>query len=282
MEWDLCDQWVVVLQKFLDVKPFSSSNAAGVQQALSLLAHLVEQRGFTTKRFANPDTHGADVLVATRAPRGGGRSWIGMFGHVDIEEVTNPERWCVRDPMQVTLKDQRWYARGIADNLGPLLARVLSFSNDDANCAGIVWVIHGEEEIGSPFAHRLYPSLRKGIPEMSLVGLWLEETGYFRRDGSQRVLVLHRGANSALVEDVLGRIRALTPDREVHVEERPLNKAFGTNKCPCLTHLLDGAVPYVSMGINDSYSNIHDINESVPADILSLAHRQFVAIKLAL
>lgn len=280
MEWPLCDSWIALVQNFLDLKPFSASNTAGVQQALSLFAREVEERGFTAQRFANVNVNGADVLVATRAPRGARHaSWIGLFGHVDVEVVIDAERWCVADPMRATLKDGRWYARGIADNLGPLLARVVSFSSDDVDCAGVVWVIHGEEEVGSPFAHQLYPALRGRVPELSLVRLWLEETGYFRRDGSQRVLVLHSAADATLVDVLLCRLRALAADRAVHVEERALNKAFGLDKCPCLTHLLDGSVPYLSIGINDSHSNIHNIDESVPAAVLALAHEQFEAVK---
>lgn len=276
--WSLCDEWVSLMKRFLELKPFSASNMAGVQAALSLFSELVESRGFSVKRFVNPSC-GADAVVAIRAPRGNAKRWTGLFGHVDIETIPDAQQWCIANPMVPTLQNERWYCRGIADNLGPLVGRLLTFSALDADCTGIVWTIHGEEEIGSPWAHQLYPRLKNHIPEIVLVGLWIEETGYFRRDGSQRALILHKATNPELMEVLLGRIEGLAKEygKGVVIEERPLNKAFGLDKCPCLSHLLDGSVPYLAIGMNDSHSNIHTINESVPAQTLILADKQFRA-----
>jgi hypothetical protein len=42
--------------------------------------------------------------------------------------------------------------------------------------------------------------------------------------------------------------------------------------------LIDGSVPYLSFGINDVHSMIHDIDESVPAKTLPIAFAQFKAV----
>jgi hypothetical protein len=173
---------------------------------------------------------------------------------------------------------------GIADNLGPLLARILAFNASDAECCGVIWTVHGEEEIGSPWAHKLYPTLRAEVPEVLRVELWIEETGYFCRDGSQRVLLLHEEKNQGLIRSLMQELEPLAKAdlREVAVEHRALNKAFGLDKCPCLTHLLDGKAPYIAIGINDSYSNIHTVDESVPNAVLALADAQFQIFLTAL
>ena len=48
---------------------------------------------------------------------------------------------------------------------------------------GLLFVIQGEEEIGSPWAHQVYPTL-----ELPDVDFWIDETGYFFKNGDQRVL----------------------------------------------------------------------------------------------
>ena len=274
--WARVDEWTCLLHRFLALEPFSASNVSGVQEAFSLLTELLEKRGFRVRRLSNTNG-GADAIVALRDPRGSVNRWVGLFGHVDIEQVPSADKWVVGNPMTPTLLDGRWYCRGIADNLGPLLARLLVFSAADENCAGVVWTIHGEEEIGSPWAHIVYPTLLDHIPELSNVNLWMEETGYFRGDGTQRILMMYHHQNQDLMERLMEQIQKLAKEcsRDVIVEERALNKAFGEDKCPCLTHLLSGEVPYLSIGINDSFSNIHEKDESVPEAVLSLADSQF-------
>jgi hypothetical protein len=62
------------------------------------------------------------------------------------------------------------------------------------------------------------------------------------------------------------------------IQERFLNKSFGSNCCPCIAHLVDGSIPYLSFGINDVHSMIHDIDESVRAETLPIAFEQFKAV----
>lgn len=104
-----------------------------------------------------------------------------------------------------------------------------------AQLPSLVWVLQGEEEIGSPAAHAIYPELR--LPPVSL---WLEETGYFELDGRQRVLVRRPSpVTTAWVDAALELATAM--QRGVELHDRYLNKAFGTHRCPFLTHLVGDA-----------------------------------------
>jgi hypothetical protein len=166
-------------------------------------------------------------------------------------------------------RDGRLYGRGLADNLGPLAQRLLSCAEIGRHGgAGIVWVIEGEEEVGSGWAQRLYPRL-----ELPPVTLWLEETGYFYKDGTQRIL--SKGPSEVLgpIIDALGAIAA-THGRAIRVRERFLNKAFGHDRCPALRHLVNG-LPYLAVGPNDDRTRVHAPDESLDPGLLGLCDLQF-------
>ena len=286
-----------------------SSDAEAVRIASFFVAKLLRERGFRCNLLLNDKRDGGDVLVAVRSPRGiieksedlvGDGIWIGIFGHVDVEEGGDEKGWTTRAPFQPTLKNERVYCRGIADNLGPLLLRILAFSADDKQSPGVVWIIHGEEEIGSPFAHKIFPKLREEIPKLSKVHLWLEETGYFplskdqdslklsvhSRPHYQRILFKNHEANPRLLDRAIAAVESVSNENDPTSaqlnkkpirEERYLNKAFGTQRCPCLTHLVGTGErrPYLAIGPNDSISAIHEANESLPVSTLRVSFEQF-------
>jgi len=285
--------WLALLKQYLALGPFSRINPSGVRSALDLTATLLKERGFAVVHHPNPSPDGAGVIIAMRAPRGGNPYTMGLFAHVDVENVrpSQANSWKSANPLlPELLSDGRYYCRGIADNLGPFLARLLTFSASDALSAGIVWVIQGEEETGSEFAHSILPGLKATMPELDSVMLWIEETGYFTEDGTQRVLCMHGQLSDAadpaqlptsqlpVVEYALATLASKADSHRVVVQQRYLNKSFGSNRCPCLAHLLDGSVPYLSFGINDVLSCIHAVDESVPAAILEVAFEQFKAV----
>jgi len=208
------------------------------------------------------DHHGTPVLVATRAGDG---DPLGMAAHYDVEEPG--EGWHT-DPSRVVRMNGRLFGRGIADNLGPLCLRLAVLKLRERPTPPLVWVIQGEEEIGSPHAHQIYGDL-----ELPPVTLWLEETGYFEEDGTQRMLTRDLSAKStrlvhaaaAVVEDA---------GHQVERHDRYLNKAFGQNRCPFLVHIAAGQ-PYLAIGPNDPQSRIHAPNESLAMRTVAISARQF-------
>jgi hypothetical protein len=289
--WDaILPAWLALLTEFLSRRPFSRINPEGVRSCLTLTSELLTERGFKVAHHANPSPDGAGILIACREPRGGCAHTVGLFAHVDVENVRPSQlaAWKSQDPLVPELLSGRYYCRGIADNLGPFLARLLAFRASDECSAGVVWVIQGEEETGSHFAHTILPTLRAS-PELASVMLWIEETGYFLADGAQRVLCMHGQLEEQLdsaaplvsslpiVDFVLRQLAAHAGDRRTVIQQRFLNKSFGSNRCPCIEHLIDGRVPYMSFGINDVLSCIHDTDESVPVGTLGVAFEQFKA-----
>lgn len=264
--WSGFDAWQDLLRAWVAAAP-AADNPPGLVSVRRDLEERLQSLGFRVERHEAPDAQ--PVLIATRPPGVDARSGrtVGLFAHYDVEAAGGG--W-EGDPAVVALRGERVYGRGVADNLGPLALRLLALGTADAAVLpGLLWVIQGEEEIGSPFAHRLFPSLH-----LPAVELWLEETGYFEQGGAQRVLL--RRAPPSLSSAIQGlRELAARAGRAVQVHDRYLNKAFGEARCPCLTHLV-GDRPYLALGPNDTSSRIHAPNESLPCATLALSQAQFL------
>ena len=91
----------------------------------------------------------------------------------------------VPDPWQLNGKDGRWFGRGVADNIVPLAQRILLIEDLAAHC-NLVFILQGEEEIGSPFAMDMYSTL--DLPD---IDVWVEETGYFHKSGKHRIMAVN-------------------------------------------------------------------------------------------
>jgi len=263
IRWPLESRWLELLEHWTSARPMNG-HREGLELVRQDLTRRLEGIGFEVHAHTRPDAQ--DVLVAVRPPSSG-TVWVGLFGHYDVK---SPGEGWTTSPIKPTRKDDRIFGRGLADNLGPLALRLLALEAA-GDLPGLVWVIQGEEEIGSPWAHTLYPTL-----ELPPVALWLEETGYFEADGTQRLLARHlTPATTALVNDL--RTLAAADGRGLQTHDRYLNKAFGQDRCPCLTWLV-GQTPYLAIGPNDTRSRIHAANESLPLATLDLSARQFLEV----
>lgn len=259
----LADFLTIELGRLLENPPVSE-HREGLEHTRRFFGQRLQKLGFEIDHVYA--AVGEPVLVATRRR---GRHWVGFSGHYDIEHAG--DGWTF-PPFVVTKHRGRLYARGIADNLGPLLLRLAAFEQVDGG-PSIVVVLQGEEEVGSPAAHEVYPALGSTLPS---VVLWFEETGYFEFSGVQRVLSRRPSALSQGVLDVICQV-ASRYGRTVEIHDRYLNKAFGNHRCPFLTHLV-GDSPYIAIGPNDPYSRIHQSDESLAIDHLSIAVEQIVML----
>jgi len=239
------------------------NNVSGLKQNLKIIEDCLKKIGFEIEIISDTE-NSSDILIAKREPINC-KGWIGFYAHYDVELIEQ-EGWKT-DPKILTEIDDRLFGRGIADNLGIILIRLMALENlnQDGSCPGIVWVFQGEEEIGSPFAHKVFPTLN--LPE---VELWLEETGYFDLTSNrQRFLTLNE---TELVTDLKPLLEKHLKeiDFTTYTENRSLTKF---DKCPFLSHIL-GVKPYLGIGPNDEYSNIHKPNESLSKITIEINYNQ--------
>lgn len=266
MTWKHTQEWLKQCSTLVQYEA-TEANSDGLAAAAKWYTTRFEQLGFSVEIIENKDAPYRPLLVAVRPPKNGCETYVGFFQHYDVEPVRGT--WN-HDPWTLTEKGLRAYGRGMADNIGPFIQRLLLIEHTVFD-VGLVFVVQGEEEIGSPFADVMYPMLE--LPE---IALWVEETGYFYKNGSQRVLTV---GNHAVLDNLVNLLGEINNNfgRMTRHRKRPLNKAFGAEGCPCLVHLVNDR-PYLSIGPNDDHSTVHGPDESISLNLLeqSAAHLKAV------
>lgn len=84
---------------------------------------------------------------------GEGNRTLLIYDHYDVQPPEPLDLW-TSPPWEPEIRDEKFYARGVADNKGDLLLRLQAveswLATEGALPLKIKWVIEGEEEIGSP------------------------------------------------------------------------------------------------------------------------------------
>ena len=237
----------------------TENNPTGMDAIQHQVVSLLKKSDFQVEKVENPNALYRPLIVAKRESNPGG-PWLGFFGHYDVEPAEASE-WSY-NPWELTDVDGRWGGRGVGDNLVPLAQRLVLFKRLDRR-VNLACYLQGEEEIGSPFATKMYATF-----DVSNIALWIEETGYFYTDGRQRFLIQN---DNNLLRRVLGELQNTLVEigRTWTVLNRPLNKAHGNDRCPCLKHLL-GKIPYLAIGPNDDRFAVHGSDESIDPELLPL------------
>jgi acetylornithine deacetylase/succinyl-diaminopimelate desuccinylase-like protein len=168
----------------LVAQPSVAAQNVGMEACADLVLAMLRRRGFTVDF---PRTAGYPVLVAERSGRTD-RTLL-IYNHYDVQPPEPLELW-TSPPFLATRRDGLLVARGVSDDKGHLAARLLAI--DALLAAGgelpcrVVWVVEGEEEIGSPNMARFVAEHRERLR----AGACLWEFGYVdHRD----VPILHAG-----------------------------------------------------------------------------------------
>ena len=120
----------------------------GMVGAQQFVAGLLKEMGFAVE-VVPTSLH--PVLVAKR---GDNPAWphVIIYGHYDVQPPDPLDKWHT-PPFEPTIKGERMYGRGTADNKGPLMvhfAAVARLLEKNPNLPlRITFVVEGEEEIGS-------------------------------------------------------------------------------------------------------------------------------------
>lgn len=266
-----------LLQTMAHMTALNTSAAGGdAQTCVDWLLQQLKAMDFSVETLTK---HGSAPILFARRAAMGLQGHLVLYGHYDTVKP-QPKRWNT-DPLKLTIKDNRLYGCGIGDNKGALAVRLQTIAGME-KAPALTWIIQGEEEIASPFAHQQFPALLSGVKAT----LWLEETGYHDNDGTQRLLarVIGNEQEGDLPPDryLWPLIEYLAQDAALwnvgyRVESRSLNKNFFQNGCPFNKQLPTGA-RYLAIGINDPRSGIHKPNESIPAWTIRLHQRQLATV----
>lgn len=142
---------VEALKAFLRCPSVSadSSYKEGMLGAQDFLSSLFSGMGLEVELVKTPK----HPIVLAR--KGGDPAWphVVIYGHYDVQPADPFELW-ETDPFDPLVKGGRLYARGAADNKGPLMVHIAAVAdllaeNPDFPMR-ITFLVEGEEEIGSP------------------------------------------------------------------------------------------------------------------------------------
>lgn len=238
-------------------------------EAIQFIVSLLENIGFDCK-VEGESKHYQPSIIAKRDATFGGKDEVVLYAHYDVEKIHKQESWQTK-PFELTLKNDRYYARGIADNKGPFLVRLQAIEEmyiEKQATPSILWLIQGEEEVGSDVA---FDSFKKYIHN-SKAWLYVDETAY-HKNGEQEFLVNTLDNEFDKLIEYIGQYLSIK-DKGYNIQQRSLNKSFTPGNCPFLQNIPEGKV-YFAFGPNDASSNIHRANESLDKELLFHHKEQF-------
>lgn len=168
------DNYLRVFKELIKHRSVAADPKNEIKETVSYLTNILEDRGYTIQKF---EAGGNPVVYAEK---GGGNKSIIFYNHYDVQPPEPLEEWHT-DPFDLTIKNGYIYGRGVADNKGNIVARLMAidiFTELHGEPIKIKWMLEGEEEIGSPTLENIVD--KHGSKFKADGGIW--ETGYIRPD----------------------------------------------------------------------------------------------------
>ncbi|MFI0843040.1 M20/M25/M40 family metallo-hydrolase [Mesorhizobium sp. IMUNJ 23232] len=129
--------------------PSISAHNIGIREVAALLVETLKGLGMEAEAMPTAN----HPMVLGRRDVSPDKPTIMLYGHYDVQPPDPLDLW-VSPPFEPTIRDGRIYARGIGDNKGQHFAQLLAIESHlavhgDLPC-NIIFLLEGEEEIGSP------------------------------------------------------------------------------------------------------------------------------------
>jgi acetylornithine deacetylase/succinyl-diaminopimelate desuccinylase-like protein len=239
------------LKDFIAIPTIANDKEAN-QSGIDFVRNILEPLGFEFKTEGDSPYH-QPVIVAKYTNVKSDKKLV-LYGHYDVERIKDWEKW-VTPPFELVEKDGRYYCRGIADNKGILLTRLLAIKEmfeAGEEIPNILWIIQGEEEVGGQTPFEVIPKYFADFGSK----IYLEETGVHKND---RTPVIFHLPKIDTPPDFLASLNKAIYSGKAILENRSLNKF---SKCPFLHNIPEDG-HYIGFGPNDGLCNIHKENESL-------------------
>lgn len=129
--------------------PSISAQDIGIAEVGALLLDMLRRLGLEAESLP---TARPPMILGRRAGPPGAPTVI-LYGHYDVQPPEPLEQW-LSPPFEPTIREGRIYARGVGDNKGQHFAQLMALEAHlsvagELPC-GVIVLLEGEEEIGSP------------------------------------------------------------------------------------------------------------------------------------
>lgn len=142
------DSMVQELRTFCST-PTLAGQRIGLKEGVAAVRTLLGDIGATTTTA--PTAGGGPPVVL--GEMGSGERTLLLYNHYDVQPPEPLDLWD-SPPYAGDIRDGRFYARGVADDRGDFLSRVLAVRAYQATVGDLPlrlrWLVEGEEEVGSP------------------------------------------------------------------------------------------------------------------------------------
>jgi len=128
--------------------PSVSARAEGLAACADKVESLLKDAGFLTEQ------HPGDVGPFVVGETGDGPFTLLIYNHYDVQPEDPTDLW-TDPPFALSERDGRLYGRGAADDKGEFVSRLAGWrafraDRPEALPFKLIWIVEGEEEIGSP------------------------------------------------------------------------------------------------------------------------------------
>ncbi len=183
--------------------PSVSARGEALPECANAVRDLLAEAGFRTE--IHPGEVGPFVVGET----GSGPLTVMIYNHYDVQPEDPGSLWH-SSPFELSERDGRWYGRGVADDKGEFVSRLAGWrlfreQHPEPLPFRLIWLVDGEEEIGSP---SLEGFLKKRFPGETVDVCWWE---YGEIDSSGHPIILCGFKGVMAVE-----LRCRTAEADLH------------------------------------------------------------------
>ncbi len=189
---------IEALKELLRIPSVSTAHQ-GIEECAEKVKEYLDEAEFSTEIIK---TKGHPVVFGEK--KGKSDKTLMFYDHYDVQPPEPLDEW-ESPPFEPEVRNNRLYARGVADNKGNFMARLEAVKTFDELPITVKFVVEGEEEIGSPHLEE-FVNNNKGLLKADGC-IW--EAGY--KDAAGRPTMFLGAKGLCYVE-----LRAKNANRDLH------------------------------------------------------------------
>ena len=176
------NRFIEELFEFLRIPSISTDdeNKKDVQKAAEFISEKLKSLNFDNVQI-HP-TKGHPIVYGEYLKAGSDKPTVLIYGHYDVQPPDPVDLWD-NPPFEPTIKDEKVYARGSADDKGQLYIHVKSIESvlktKGELPVNVKFILEGEEEIGSP---NLVPFIEDHKKLLACDMVLISDTAMFAKD----------------------------------------------------------------------------------------------------